>query len=196
MTGEPKRSGARGEQSRTALVEAGVALLGEVGWSGLTTRAIATRAGVNHGLVHYYFGGLDDLRRAVASTVIERSLLSVVDELIADDDWARATARFVAHSHEWAHAPESRQVAELISAALRVDEVRKLTAIALVEARRRTAAWLTQLEVTEPAALATVLVAMLDGLVLHRLIDERLDLHDTAHTIAQLQLHHARHGDG
>jgi len=33
----------------------------EVGYAGITTRKLAERAGVNHGLVHYYFGSMEDL---------------------------------------------------------------------------------------------------------------------------------------
>ena len=33
-------------------------LLYEVGYAGVTTRAVAEAAGVNHGLVHYYFGSM------------------------------------------------------------------------------------------------------------------------------------------
>ncbi|MFA5569649.1 MAG: helix-turn-helix domain-containing protein, partial [Trueperaceae bacterium] len=38
------------------ILAATVALLGEVGWGGVTTRKVAQRAKVNNALVHYYFG--------------------------------------------------------------------------------------------------------------------------------------------
>ena len=37
-------------------VDAAERLLLEVGHAGITTRRLAEAAGVNHGLVHYYFG--------------------------------------------------------------------------------------------------------------------------------------------
>ena len=39
-------------------------LLSEVGTRATTVRAVAARAGVNHGLVHHYFGNKDGLLRA------------------------------------------------------------------------------------------------------------------------------------
>lgn len=53
-------SSARVEAS-DALLDAAEQLLVEVGYSGITTRKLAERAGVNHGLVHYYFGSMEDL---------------------------------------------------------------------------------------------------------------------------------------
>jgi AcrR family transcriptional regulator len=44
-----------------ALLGAAEELLVEVGYAGITTRNLAERAGVNHGLVHYYFGSMEEL---------------------------------------------------------------------------------------------------------------------------------------
>ena len=33
----------------------------DVGYAGITTRRLAEEAGVNHGLVHYYFGSIENL---------------------------------------------------------------------------------------------------------------------------------------
>jgi AcrR family transcriptional regulator len=44
-----------------ALLDAAEHLLVEVGYAGITTRKLAERAGVNHGLVHYYFGSMEEL---------------------------------------------------------------------------------------------------------------------------------------
>jgi AcrR family transcriptional regulator len=44
-----------------ALLDAAEQLLVEVGYAGITTRKLAERAGVNHGLVHYYFGAMEEL---------------------------------------------------------------------------------------------------------------------------------------
>jgi AcrR family transcriptional regulator len=56
-------------------MDAAEALLVEVGYAGITTRKVAERAGVNHGLVHYYFGSMEEL----LLRVVER----FTDELIA-----------------------------------------------------------------------------------------------------------------
>src|SRR5919204_2056004 len=44
-----------------ALLDAAERLLVDVGYSGITTRRLADEAGVNHGLVHYYFGSIENL---------------------------------------------------------------------------------------------------------------------------------------
>ncbi len=44
-----------------ALLDAAERLLAEVGYAGITTRRLAEEAGVNNGLVHYYFGSNEQL---------------------------------------------------------------------------------------------------------------------------------------
>ncbi len=55
----PKRSARAGAEE--ALLDAAERLLVEVGHAGITTRKLADEAGVNHGLVHYYFGSNENL---------------------------------------------------------------------------------------------------------------------------------------
>ena len=52
----PARSAAEG-----ALLDAAERLLVDVGYAGITTRRLADEAGINHGLVHYYFGSNENL---------------------------------------------------------------------------------------------------------------------------------------
>jgi AcrR family transcriptional regulator len=44
-----------------ALLDAAERLLVDIGYAGITTRRLAEEAGVNHGLVHYYFGSNENL---------------------------------------------------------------------------------------------------------------------------------------
>ncbi len=60
------------------LLDAAERLLVEIGYAGVTTRRLAEEAGVNHGLVHYYFGSIENL------------LIRVLE---------RFTARLVARQH-------------------------------------------------------------------------------------------------
>ena len=48
-------------ESATALLDAAERLLVEAGHAGITTRRLAAEAGLNQGLVHYYFGSIDEL---------------------------------------------------------------------------------------------------------------------------------------
>ena len=43
------------------LLDAAERLLVAVGYSGITTRRLAEEAGLNHGLVHYYFGSIENV---------------------------------------------------------------------------------------------------------------------------------------
>jgi AcrR family transcriptional regulator len=65
-----KPSRDRGD-SEERLVQAAADLLGEVGPRAMTVRGVAERAGVNHGLVHHYFGGKDGLMRAAMTRLVE-----------------------------------------------------------------------------------------------------------------------------
>ncbi|MEX0673808.1 MAG: TetR/AcrR family transcriptional regulator [Gaiellaceae bacterium] len=53
---KPARAGAE-----DGLLDAAERLLVEVGYAGVTTRRLAEEAGVNHGLVHYYFGSIENV---------------------------------------------------------------------------------------------------------------------------------------
>jgi AcrR family transcriptional regulator len=44
-----------------ALLDAAERLLLELGYAKVTTRRVAAQAGLNHGLVHYYFGSVENL---------------------------------------------------------------------------------------------------------------------------------------
>jgi AcrR family transcriptional regulator len=47
--------------AETALLDAAERLLVDVGYAGITTRRLAEEAGLNHGLVHYYFGSIENV---------------------------------------------------------------------------------------------------------------------------------------
>ncbi|MDQ3737833.1 MAG: TetR/AcrR family transcriptional regulator [Actinomycetota bacterium] len=49
------------QQATASLLDAAEALLVDVGHAGVTVRALAERAGVNQGLVHYYFGSMEEV---------------------------------------------------------------------------------------------------------------------------------------
>jgi TetR/AcrR family transcriptional regulator len=55
-----------------ALLDAAERLLIQVGHARITTRRLAEEAGVNHGLVHYYFGSMENLLVRVLERFTER----------------------------------------------------------------------------------------------------------------------------
>src|SRR5262245_36907367 len=61
-----------GHGTEQALLDAAERLLVEVGAEGITTRRVAEEARVNHGLVHYYFGSVEQLLVRVLERFTDR----------------------------------------------------------------------------------------------------------------------------
>jgi AcrR family transcriptional regulator len=61
--------------AREAFLDAAERLLIDVGWADVTTRRLAQEAGLNHGLVHYYFGSMEE----VLVEVLERFTVRLVE---------------------------------------------------------------------------------------------------------------------
>jgi AcrR family transcriptional regulator len=57
-----------------ALLDAAERLLVDVGYAGITTRRLAEEAGVNHGLVHYYFGSIENVMVRALERFTERQI--------------------------------------------------------------------------------------------------------------------------
>jgi AcrR family transcriptional regulator len=58
---EPAQKTTARSAAEEALLDAAERLLVDVGYAAITTRKLAEEAGVNHGLVHYYFGSNENL---------------------------------------------------------------------------------------------------------------------------------------
>jgi TetR/AcrR family transcriptional regulator len=65
----PQVARARTEE---AFLDAAERLLVELGYPGVTTRGVAAEAGLNHGLVHYYFGSVENMLVRVLERFTER----------------------------------------------------------------------------------------------------------------------------
>ena len=61
-----------GHGTEQALLDAAERLLVEVGAAGITTRRVAEEAKLNHGLVHYYFGSVEQLLVRVLERFTDR----------------------------------------------------------------------------------------------------------------------------
>jgi AcrR family transcriptional regulator len=77
-----------------ALLDAAEALLVEVGYAAITVRKLADRAGVNHGLVHYYFGSMEEVflqtLERFTDRLIERQTALYAAEMPFADKWREA----------------------------------------------------------------------------------------------------------
>jgi AcrR family transcriptional regulator len=72
-------------ETEDAFLDAAERLLIAVGYSGITTRRLAEEAGANHGLVHYYFGSMENLFVRVLERFTER-LIARQREMYARTD--------------------------------------------------------------------------------------------------------------
>jgi AcrR family transcriptional regulator len=91
-----KPAPARPPRSATAeaFLDAAERLLVEVGHGGVTTRRLAAEAGANQGLVHYYFGSIDELFVQVLERFTERLVARQREMYAADvpfvEKWRKA----------------------------------------------------------------------------------------------------------
>ncbi|MFC5186024.1 TetR/AcrR family transcriptional regulator [Actinomadura harenae] len=172
-----------GPGTRTRLLDAAVELIAESGWAATTSRSVAERAGVNNALVHYYFGSVDALRRAAVTHALESELEGPVLAILQADDTLDGVLHAVGSlTREDAATPGPRVLAEALVQGLRDPVLREQTATQLRAFRELLAARLAEDRAAgrlrgeaDPAALAVVLTALLDGLLLHRLADPGFD---------------------
>jgi AcrR family transcriptional regulator len=83
-----------GHGTEQALLDAAERLLVEVGAAGITTRRVAEEARLNHGLVHYYFGSVEQLLVRVLERFTDRLVERQREMYAADvpfiDKWRTA----------------------------------------------------------------------------------------------------------
>ena len=92
---EPAQKTAARSAAEEALLDAAERLLVEVGYAGITTRRVAEAAGVNHGLVHYYFGSVENLLVRALERYTERLIVRQRELYSSDvpfiEKWRTAT---------------------------------------------------------------------------------------------------------
>ena len=117
-------------------MDAAESLLFEVGYAGVTTRAVAEAAGVNHGLVHYYFGSMDELLTQTLERFVDQ--LAEALEALYDDRNLTFADKWRLGSQFWVEEPTSRFpkiLLELLAMGWNMPSLR--TRIAEVHARFR-----------------------------------------------------------
>ncbi|MEU8303073.1 TetR family transcriptional regulator [Actinomadura sp. NPDC048955] len=181
----------RGDRRRRQLVDAGIALLGREGWPGVSTRAVAERAGTNPGLIHYHFGGLAGLHAAIFRQATDLIVGPMVAELLGAPD---ERAALEAMRRQLARAPAdelgSRLAAELIVGAMRDPALGAVLRDELREARAQIADRLRALRPDWPpgrlTGAATLITAAIDGVMLHYMIDDALPVGDVLSAVDDL----------
>lgn len=97
-------------ERRAQLLDAALEVLREHGMSGLTTRAVTTRAGVPHGIFHYVFGSKAALVRALVEREL-RGATAAWDDAVATDDLGTALRNALRAQLDIVRADPQRQAA-------------------------------------------------------------------------------------
>jgi TetR/AcrR family transcriptional regulator len=79
-----RKLGAESSATRAALIDAAEQLMCEEGYAAVTSRRIASKAGLKPQLVHYYFRGMDELYLAVLRRGAEANLRRLAAALETD----------------------------------------------------------------------------------------------------------------
>jgi len=176
---------ARGAATRKRIIREAFVLIGEVGWSRVTTRLLASRAGVKAALINYHFRSKDSLLREAAAAGIAELVGPAIDRMVRAGDPAMAIAdvlRFLAGELTPA---QGRSFLELSMRALDDAEVGRLMTEQLRAFRSLVAQGPARPDV-EPTGLAVILVGLLDGVLLQRTIDPETDVDAAARALRRL----------
>jgi AcrR family transcriptional regulator len=93
------------QQTEEAFLDAAERLLVSVGHAGITTRALAEEAGANHGLVHYYFGSMENLlarvlERFTARLIVRQRAMYAAPDVPFAEKW-RTAMRYLDADREY-----------------------------------------------------------------------------------------------
>ncbi|WP_344966662.1 TetR/AcrR family transcriptional regulator [Salinactinospora qingdaonensis] len=158
----------RGQQTRERLLRAATELIPVLGWSGVTTRKVAERAGLRPGLVHYHFPSVDDLLTEAALAFTRSALTGPLHLLDDAPDLASGIVALVEALDAYTGQDEaSLLMVEAYLAATRDARLREGMAAALAEFRAAVRERLAG-QVPDADSAAALLGAVLDGLILHR----------------------------
>jgi AcrR family transcriptional regulator len=173
----------RGRDVRLQLLNTAATLIAERGWSAVTTRTLAERAGVTPGLVHYHFPSLQALLRDAALGMMS-DLLSSTEALFENARTLDAGVDLMLSSLDAypGSDPTSLLFTETYLAATRDETLRSELVTVVAEFRQQLARWLAEHGASTPEVTASVLTAAIDGVILHRVLNPAL----TASTVTPL----------
>ncbi|MEV3936856.1 TetR family transcriptional regulator [Glycomyces sp. NPDC049804] len=190
----PRQTNAeRGREVRVRLIAAAQELIAEIGWNAVSTRLLAERAGIRSGLVHYHFESLQALLRQAAVEGMRPLLEGAAAGLDAAPDPADAVEALLVEVDRYTGAdPASLLVIEAYLAATRDPDLRDQMRGLMDDFRTHLTAALARAGRTDPEDAATLIMAAIDGLLLHKSLDARL----SAARLAPLLHHLARPSNG
>ncbi|CAL99647.1 TetR/AcrR family transcriptional regulator [Saccharopolyspora erythraea] len=154
---------------RQRLLTAAAELIPERGWTAVSTRVLAERAGVTPSVVHYHFPSLPALLNEAVVGLMRQMLADVDAFLSAAATPADAVDAMLESVDRYTGAdPMSLLFVEACLAATRDEQLRGEIGAVVEEFRQRVGRWLGEHGVSAPAETAAALIAVVDGLLLHR----------------------------
>jgi len=178
---------ARGREVRQRLLAAAAELITERGWTAVSTRILAERAGVTPSVVHYHFPSLQALlREAVVSLM--RQILTGMDTFLDDASTpADAVDAMLASANQYSgDDPMSLLFVEAYLASTRDEQLRAEIGGLVEGFRQRFGDWLRAQGVPAAEPTASVVGACVDGLLLHRGLGAGPDMKDVAAVVRRL----------
>lgn len=181
---------------RQRLLAAAVELIPERGWTAVSTRVLAERAGVTPSVVHYHFPSL--------SALLNEAVVGLIRQVLAEAEAFLDTARtpadavdaMLASADQYTGAdPVSLLSIEAYLAATRDEQLREQIRGVVEGFRQRFSRWLDERGVPAPDETAAVLVAVIDGLLLHRGLGAGPDAGPVAAVLRRLVRESAEKGE-
>lgn len=183
--------------NRSLIVAAAYKLLAEEGYDAATMKEIAHAAGVAPGLIHYYFSSKDQLLQEVLHTAgqryvkeVERWCQTLSPQQLLETTFTEPQQR-VLNQPEW-----FRLRCELFALGLRNANFHEAVRVMLSTGRQCISRLVRQIagakstsphqQITNPEAMAAVLLAAFDGLALQKLADPEFDLESAYQTLFQM----------
>jgi len=166
----------RGREVRQRLLAAAVELIPERGWTAVSTRVLAERAGVTPSVVHYHFPSLAALLRE-AVVGLMRQMLAGFDAVLAGATTpADAVDVLLGSVDQYSGAdPLSLLFVEAYLAATRDELLREQLHGMVEDFRQRVGRRFAEHGIPDAAETAAVFLASIDGLLLHRGLGARSD---------------------
>ena len=172
----PAGVSAKRAEATEALLDAAERLLVQHGHAGITSRALASEAGVNHGLVHYYFGSMEEVLVQVLERFTERLVERQREMYAADVPFLKKWETAWAYQDEDLESGYSKIWLELQALAWNHPELRERVARVDAEWREVLTEAFTQaleeygVEESFPAsAIVPLVMTFAQGLALERL---------------------------
>lgn len=165
----------RGRDVRAQLLAAARELIGEVGWSSVSTRVLAERAGVRSGLVHYHFQSLQSLLRQATLEAMGGMLDGTAELLTGAASPADGIEAMLSELDRYDGSdPSSLLFIEGYLAATRDPELHEQLSALVAGFRTTLTASLADAGHPSPDGAARVVLAVFDGFVLHKGLDPEL----------------------